>query len=97
VTLSNLLKTTPETLAIAQYAALKTHAISVLEDVIKKLKADDIKAVKAMTYYSPAGDCMGTDSTCINFLYGEPDTSDFGDLLDNLERLNSISLGNKKN
>jgi hypothetical protein len=89
--LDQLLRTTPETLAKEQHDALKAHALSVLSDFSKRISEENYKGARMLTYTSPAGDCMGSDDTCIDFSYTEThDTSDLGDLLDKLEALKEM-------
>jgi hypothetical protein len=95
--LEQLLKTTPETLAMEQYAALKEHTIKTLNTVIKAIENDaDYPVIQEMTAYSPAGDGMGCDNSFINFGFSEKEPLDIMEVVGRLEELRTISKKKKK-
>jgi hypothetical protein len=63
--LETLLETTPANLAAQQKKALKEHLISVLDHVKKCVEKEQWD--KIPVFFSPAGDCMGSDNYCIDF------------------------------
>lgn len=95
--LEQLLKTTPETLAMEQYAALKEHVIKTLNTVLKAIEDDAAYTViEEMTSYSPSGDCMGLDNSFINFGFSEKEPLDIMEVVGRLEELRTISKKKKK-
>lgn len=85
--IQELLKTTPETLAQTQHDALKEHTIEILERVLKQLKKEEYKAIEKDLFRSPAGDCMGSDNSCIDFSYNNDEVMDLGDMVSMLNNL----------
>lgn len=96
IKLEQLLKTTPETLATEQYAALKEHVIKTLNTVLKAIDNDvGYSVIVKMTSDSPAGDGMGCDNSFINFGFSEGEPLDIMDVVSRLEKLRTISKINK--
>ena len=94
--LEQLLKTTPETLAMEQYAALKEHVIKNLKTVLEAIEDDaSYSVVEDLTSYSPAGDCMGLDNSFINFGFSEKEPLDIMEVVGRLEELRTISKKKK--
>lgn len=89
--LQDLLKTTPETLADEQHKALKQHILGVLAEVTKAISEENYKHIKNLTCYSPAGDCMGTESFFIDFAPEGLDESDIVDMTARLIELKALS------
>ena len=89
--LEQLLKTTPETLAIEQHAALKAHVITVLESTLNAVKDEYYSGVSKLAIYSPAGDCMGCDNHFINFGYNEKEPLDIYEVMERLIELKKIA------
>lgn len=89
--LEQLLKTTPETLAVEQHAALKEHVIKVLETTLQAVKDEYYTAVNNLTQFSPAGDCMGCENNFINFGYDEKEPLDICDVMERLIELKKIA------
>ena len=84
----DLLAIDAENLKAKQFDALKQHGINVLSEVLELLRKNDFKKIREMTFYSPAGDGMGTDSNCIDFDWtGTGDDTDITGYLDTLEGL----------
>jgi len=95
--LEQLLKTTPETLAIEQHAALKAHVIKTLNTVLEAIENDAAySVVEKLTSFSPAGDCMGVDNSFINFGFSEKEPLDIMEVVGRLEELRTISKKKKK-
>lgn len=95
--LEQLLKTTPETLAMEQYAALKEHVIKTLKKVLEAIENDTpYLDVEKLTSYSPAGDGMGLDNSFINFGFSENEPLDIMEVVDRLAELRTISKKKKK-
>lgn len=46
---------------------LKKESIDILRQIAKAIEAEDFNMISSLTFYSPAGDDMGLDSTCIKF------------------------------
>ena len=87
-----ILEVSPENLAEKQYQALLNHGVGILEKMIKHLKKGEFDLAKSMTNYSPAGDCMGTDKSFIDFDFtGENEGDDIQDLITKLKSLKQIS------
>ncbi len=57
----------PRELAKEQAEAYLKYIVGVLEEVKESISDGDYFAVKTMTSFSPAGDCMGLDNNFINF------------------------------
>ena len=89
--LEQLLKTTPETLAVEQHAALKEHVIKVLETTLQAVKDEYYTAVNNFDQFSPAGDCMGCDNHFINFGYDEKEPLDICEVMERLIELKKIT------
>lgn len=91
--LSKIMETTPETLARVQYDALQKHVISILQ--LALINVSNHKGVgDTPTFYSPAGDGMGMDNTCIDFAYKSgTDGLDFADVCSELMRLRAVAKG----
>jgi len=66
--LSELLNTSPETLAIAQRKALSAHVCARLSQISDAIHHGRYAEVEALTFFSGAGDGMGSDNTCIDFI-----------------------------
>lgn len=94
--LEQLLKTTPETLAMEQYAALKEHVIKTLNTVLEAIENDAAySVVEKMTAYSHAGDGNGNDNSFINFGFSEKEPLDIMEVVGRLEELRTISKKKK--
>jgi hypothetical protein len=89
--LEQLLKTTPETLAVEQHAALKEHVIKVLESTLQAVKDEYYSAIQELTIDSPAGDGYGCNNNFINFGYNEKDPLDICDVMERLIELKKIA------
>jgi hypothetical protein len=95
--LSELMSTTPETLAKQQHEELKKHVLDVLDKVRESILADHYPGVRALTSFSPAGDGMGLDNNFINFDYKNTDYGvDIVEVLDELESLHNIAYTKKE-
>ena len=93
--LEQLLKTTPETLAVEQHDALKAHVITVLESTLQAVKDEYYIAIQELTIDSPAGDGMGYDNHSINFGYNEKEPLDICDVMGRLIELKKIAKKKK--
>jgi hypothetical protein len=93
--LEQLLKTTPETLAVEQHDALKAHVITVLESTLRAVKDEYYTAVNNFAQFSPAGDCMGCDNHFINFGYNDKEPLDICDVMERLIELKKIAKKKK--
>jgi hypothetical protein len=93
--LEQLLKTTPETLAVEQHDALKAHVINVLELTLKAVKDEYYTAVNNFAQFSPAGDGMGCDNYFINFGYEDNKPLDICDVMERLIELKKIAKKKK--
>jgi hypothetical protein len=93
--LEQLLKTTPETLALEQHAALKAHVITVLKSTTKAVEGEHYIAVQKSTINSPAGDGYGCDNNFINFGYDEKEPLDIYQLMERLIELKKIIKNEK--
>jgi uncharacterized protein (UPF0297 family) len=89
--LEQLLKTTPETLAIEQHDALKAHVINVLESTLQAVRDEYYNAIQKMTMDSPAGDGMGCDNNFINFGYEDNKPLDIYEVMERLIELKKIA------
>ncbi|AUG88389.1 hypothetical protein PQC39_gp025 [Vibrio phage Vp_R1] len=69
--LNKILSISPDTLALEQHDALLKDTIRRLDRVKSLLTTHKYKELYEMCEFSPAGDCMGTDSYHINFHYGD--------------------------
>ena len=93
--LSQLMETTPETLARAQYDALQKHVLTILEQAATNV-ANHKGVGDTPVFFSPAGDDMGLDNTCIDFAYKiGTDGLDFNAVCTELMRLRGIAKGVK--
>ncbi len=86
---------TPETLAKQQHDDLKYYAVNILKKLTTLLEAEKYNDAKDMTFFSPAGDGMGLDNTCISFGEitlnpGHTSEVDIGAILDRLSELAKI-------
>lgn len=84
--LSELMATSPETLAELQLNSLKKHVVKTLMHVVGMIENEDFEPLQRELIYSPAGDEMGTDSYHIDFCYDHKDK----DLCDLLYLLSSL-------
>jgi hypothetical protein len=75
-----------------QHQALKIHVTDILYEIIELIKTEKYEIIKDYTFYSPAGDDMGCDNTCIDFAWSgnKDDTDDIGDTISKLISLKSI-------
>ena len=86
-------KFNPRQLAREQHNVLKQHVIDTLEEIINHIAVHNYDVViKQHTFNSPAGDCMGIDSTVINFGYDEQE-KDIYEVLNHLAFLNQYANG----
>jgi hypothetical protein len=67
--LAQLLDTKPENLAQKQRDALIKHVVDVLDQVKQAIVSLDSEKLEELTFFSGAGDGMGSDNTCINFQF----------------------------
>jgi hypothetical protein len=95
--LSELLDTSPETLAIAQKKALSAHVCARLSQIMDAIHQGRYDEVRKLTFESPAGDGMGSDNTCIDFAPAQitkhgayPDVWDIGVVLAKLQQLDEV-------
>jgi hypothetical protein len=93
--LEQLLKTTPETLAVEQHDALKAHVINVLERTLNAVRDEYYTAVSNFAQFSPAGDGMGYDNHFINFGYNEKEPLDIVEVMERLIELKKIAKKKK--
>jgi hypothetical protein len=93
--LEQLLKTTPETLAVEQHDALKAHVINVLESTLKAVKDEYYSAIQELTIDSPAGDGYGCDNNFINFGYEDNKPLDICEVMERLIELKKIAKKKK--
>jgi hypothetical protein len=98
--LEQLLKTTPETLAVEQHDALKAHVINVLESTLKAVKDEYYSAIQELTIDSPAGDGYGgdgygCDNNFINFGYEDNKPLDIYEVMERLIELKKIAKKKK--
>ena len=71
-----------------QFEALKQHGIDVLTEIIDLLKKDKFDDIRQRTFYSPAGDGVGSNNNCIEFNWcNDKDSVDIDSYLDTLESL----------
>lgn len=91
--LEELMKTTPETLANEQYSALSEHVRKVLRKIDQIVEYGTYKEMDALLFYSPSGDCMGSDNQCINFGYKKEKGSclDIAEVVGELIRLQKLA------
>lgn len=94
--LKDLMKTRPESLAELQIAELKKHAIGILKDVIEALDTDDFDKLDRMLCYSPAGDCMGTNTHHIDFSYEDNVEMDLNDIISTIKNLGRVVADAKR-
>jgi hypothetical protein len=93
--LEQLLKTTPETLAVEQHDALKAHVINVLESTLKAVKDEYYSAIQELTIDSPAGDGYCCDNNFINFGYEDNKPLDICEVMERLIELKKIAKKKK--
>lgn len=74
----------PQNLATAQRAKLEECVLSVLNQVKTCIQSKQYNNIP--TFYSPAGDDMGMDNTCIDFLNG----MDIGDIIQKFKELDEV-------
>lgn len=91
--LSELMKTTPETLALQQYIALKRHVLERLELVKDEIMNESFN-IEPLTFFSPAGDGMGEDNSCVDFSYNQTDNPvDIAEIVQQLKKLKGQTRG----
>ena len=88
--LKEILAITPETVANNQHTALKKHVLSVLDNVRKIIEEEDYEKIEEVTFYSPAGDEAGLDSSCINFSWESNQIVDIEDVCSKLNYLKKL-------
>lgn len=89
--LSDLLETSPETLAENQHDELSLFVISKLEEIIKLVKVKAYDDLQDKLVHSPAGDCMGCENDFIDFAWGsEVGPTDIGECITLLQSLSKI-------
>ena len=88
--LKEILAITPETVANNQHAALKKHVLSVLDNVRKIIEEEDYEKISKVIFYSPAGDDMGLDSSCIDFSWESDQIVDIEDVCNKLNNLKEL-------
>lgn len=95
--LTDLLKTTPETLASEQHKALKCHVVERLETVLQAIRDENYKYIGKLTSNSPAGDGYGNDNNFIEFGFDSSASMDISEAVDLLMSLKTISENKPKN
>lgn len=93
--IKKLLSTTPETLALEQYDALRQAVVSRLGTLGGLVQRGAMDEAGEMLMSSPSGDGHGCDNSCIDFSdvldRGEQGCStDIGDVLDRLASLKKV-------
>ncbi len=85
----NLMSINADNLKEKQFNVLKEHGISLLRNIIGLINENKFEEIERYTFYSPAGDGMGSDNNCINFDYTDDqdgmDISSYVDLLISLK------------
>jgi replication-associated recombination protein RarA len=92
---AEVLALTPESLASKQYAILQKHLVDRLKEVARLVGEKKWMQVESLLFFSPAGDGMGCDNSCISFLdsgAGE----DISDVIRRLQELDKIIRGSKR-
>lgn len=87
--LTKLMKTTPEQLRKLQHDSLKTHILTVLDNVRKCVEDEDYDKVKGLTFHSGEGDGWGDarEDEVINFAYKEDGKVNFDEIMYELKNL----------
>jgi hypothetical protein len=93
--ISELLATTPETLAEKQLAALRKAVVSRLAKLCEHISNGNWQAATELCAASPAGDGHGCDNLCVDFtaVLGPCNSGcprDIGDVLGRMEQLDAI-------
>lgn len=92
MTLQELMKTKPETLARKQLDALKEHCINVLQNIKDLIDSERFNEVKNFTFYSPAGDCMGSENNCINFSFEKGVMLDVQEICEKMKQIKQLTI-----
>lgn len=92
MTLQELMKTRPETLARKQLDALKRHCNDVLQNIQDLIDAERFNEVQNFTFYSPAGDDMGSDNNCINFSFEEGVIIDVQEICEKMKQIKQLTI-----
>lgn len=83
-----LLEINADNLKQRQFEALKQHGIDLLLHIVDLLRKNDFEGIRKFTFYSPAGDGMGSDNNCLDFDWsGDHEGTDIDSYLDYLEGL----------
>lgn len=92
IDLDDLLNIDIESLADAQYNALKKHVINKLNLIIELLEKDDLQGVANLLKFSADGDGWGSENYFIDFSYNDRYNRDLGDILEQMARLKNEKI-----
>lgn len=84
----------PIKLAEEKMIAYKRYCIAILNAIIEAVEDSDLGQVEELTFFSPAGDCMGLDNRVIDFGYGD-EVADIYQAVSKLRILQEIVDGDR--
>lgn len=85
----NILDVDVSNIQKAKFQAMKEHIISVLDRVKDMVETGDYDGLDKAVFWSPSGDCMGSDNHCINFAWHDNKYMDISEAVEILKRLHT--------